>query len=120
MNIQLFNLLIRKQMTILAGSIVLLLSFSSILPNTFRFMKVDRKQVSHILIENFGGNNSVSMIVHHNGIWAFHATSHALRHSCQPGPECISLMKKLNKHLVSGRELGLHLSGSKISRIDYY
>ena len=83
-------------------------------------MKIDRKNVSHILVEDFDGNKTVSMIVHHEGIWSYHATSHALRKSCDSGAACLDLLKKLDAHLVSGKRLGLYLKGSSINDIKYY
>ena len=80
----------------------------------------NRRSISHILYEARDGRNYVTLITTHGGVWAFHASSHALHYACPSPRSCLQEMKKLDQFLKSGWNIGLHLRGSQIQRIEYH
>ena len=86
---------------------------------TFRI--TNRRFISHLAHEKRGGEHFVTILTTHGpGYHAFHADNHPLRYPCQTPENCLTVMKKLNKHLMTGRNLGLKLKGSQITKLLYY
>lgn len=84
------------------------------------FRLTNRKYISHVLYEQIEAENYITFITVHPGHWAFRAQSHSLHHPCGTTSLCILLGKKIHAFLQSGKNLGLHLNGSIIQKIDFY
>ena len=86
--------------------------------SSFTEMLVNRQQVSHILFEERYHQPSITLIVHHAGIWGWQARSHALYKTCPDYAACLNELKKLDGHLKSGANIRLILNGSQITAWD--
>ncbi|MBX7058688.1 MAG: hypothetical protein K1X75_11540 [Leptospirales bacterium] len=87
---------------------------------SFETRVLNRRQVSHILIENEDGHSYLTMLVVHARYWAYHAMPHALRYPCRDASECLRELKRLDAFLKTGWNLGLRLDGSLILELIYY
>lgn len=85
----------------------------------FTWRVANRKQVSHILYENRGGVNTVTLLMTHPRYWSFHAPSHPLHRPCGTHRDCLALLEKLNRFLDRGWNLRLRLHGSLIRDIEF-
>ena len=85
--------------------------------STFQFRVLNRKHISHF---SMGIRNNLPVIVilaSHPSPWNFKSGSHALYFYCE---NCLREMKKLDKFLTDGYNIGLKLNGSQISEIKYF
>lgn len=108
---------------IFLNSVQLLHSQPQIYPHrqsTFEYRVTNRRYISHILYENRVGKHYVTILTTHGGVWAYHAGSHALYYPCAQITNCLRELTRLNKFLLNGWNIGLHLQGSMIHKIDYY
>ena len=84
------------------------------------FRVTNRKYVSHILLERYGGANFVTMLTVHPRPWALHTESHPLRYPCGAPAECMQLMRRLDETLNEGKNIGIRTDGDRILEIVYY
>ncbi len=84
------------------------------------FRITNRKYVSHILLERYGGANYVTMLTVHPLPWAVHAESHPLRYPCGAAADCMQLMRRLEYTLNEGKNIGIRTDGDRILEIVYY
>ncbi len=87
----------------------------------------NRRYVSHIVYEVRDGDevakygpHFVTILTTHPGVWAFHATSHALHHPCGSRARCLKVLRKLDDFLRTGWNIGLRVEGSIVREIVYY
>jgi len=85
--------------------------------STFEFRVLNRKQISHFAFGTRNDRQVITIIASHPTPWNFKSESHALYYYCE---NCLKEMKKLDKFLTDGYNIGLKLNGSKISEIIYY
>ncbi len=87
----------------------------------FTHRVTNRKYVSHILHQLRGAKHYVVLITTHGPHhWAFHSRPYPLYHRCEKPAACLDLLMRLDKHLKSGRNLGLSLRGSYIHAFRFY
>lgn len=82
---------------------------------------VNRRYVSHILHERRARKNYVTLLVTHGPNYhAFHSRLHALYKHCGSYRTCFLLLRRLDRHLRAGHNLGLEVHGSQVRRILFY
>lgn len=116
---QIFSNSIQFRIYVLVFKISIVTLFLHLSPDRFSLMEINRKNVGHILIENYKEKMVITLILHHGSIWSYHSTNYPLRLDCYGPKRCLIILKKINGHLIKGSKIILHLNGSSIEKIDF-
>ena len=85
--------------------------------SNFSEMLITRKEVSHLAYEFRRERHYIVFLLHHAGVWAYHADSHPRYYECHSPKECLRSFRSIDRRLKSGQSLLLKLQGSNILMI---
>ena len=80
----------------------------------------NRRFVSHILFEVIGNRKAITLLLSHGPNYnAYKDVPHSIHFFCGATAQCLQLSRRIDRHLRSGYNLGLHLQGSRITRLEF-